>query len=339
MLRIPSIVLSLVAVLLLAGCASDSGGDGAPTWNDTHEVFGEARVPAAAAGTAKLVFLRPGSEKAGSVANVYVSDRFLSSLLPGGYVVHQVCAGSVKVATVIDDAALRHAGRQTAERAMPIEAGGTYYFMVGSAGDRGTLERLDAAKVNLANFKGQVHGLSRAPSSFDGMQVAATPAPVAVPAPVLAPKPAAPRPAAPKPAPCPYADKAPPVARASAGLGEVDVSYLRCAVETWRATWQSGDYAVYEAQYDLAAHGSKSSQRAWQDLRRKRLKNTDKQIVLGPISMSERGDIAVTEFEQDYRAKEYRDLGTKRLLWKRAPGDAAGWRIVGEEFEAAAKKK
>jgi hypothetical protein len=313
------------AALFISACASQhEGGGSGSTWHDNPYQFGESELPlqgAPESGTAKLVFLRPADRDAPrSVANVYVGERFLSSLLPGGYVVHQTCAGAVNVAAVMDDAGLRHQGREAADASVQLDAGATYYFVVRPRGGSGAaaVERVDAARANFDGLKAQRHGISRAPR-----RCSATPA--------AAEAPAAAGPLSP-PASCAVSDRTAVIASASAELEPDDLVQLRCGIETWRAAWEAGDFAAYQAQYDASALGDRAQQQAWEAQRRKRLGNADKQVSVGPISLRAMGDTVVSEFIQDYRSRQFSDHGSKQLTWKKR---AAGWRIVSENFSAA----
>lgn len=330
--------------LLVTACASRPTPQGPPTrtWKNAPYVTGDSALApqdAPAPGTAKFIFLRPaGDGKKESVTNVYFSDRFLTALMPGAYVVHQACAGDVKLAAAYDDASLRHEGKYASEKPFRTTAGETYYFVVRRKDGQGPAEitQIDASKLDLGRYKVQTHAISRAPRTCDGVQSAAA----APSAPVVAPPPppvAAVVAPAPEPAGvklCDASARGSAVANTPARLNANEVEQLRCVIESWRAAWQAGDFAAYQQHYDRDGSKSVARSKGWEAQRKQRLKNTNMKIEHGTIILEETGGMVSAGFVQKYRSDQFKDDGTKVLKFRR---NADGWKIVSEGFERAGR--
>ncbi len=270
---------------------------------------------------ATLVFLRPATSGTASAAdaaplNLYVNGRFLSSLLPGGYVQHNHCGGTVQIAAVFDDARIRHLGQRGQETSYPLQAGKTYYFEVGSngVGPQAQLTPVAASKTYLGQYRRQSHVLTRAPNCGNVAPATVTAAaPVAPAAPVVMPAPMAAKPML-----------ATPVVLAA--------DRARAPIESWRAAWERGDYAAYTAFYAPQFKGAFKTREQWEAQRRARLNNSAKQIRLDNLALRAAGDGITARFGQTYRSTEYNDAVQKRLVWKDIGGDL---KIVEETVLAA----
>jgi hypothetical protein len=158
--------LALVAV---AACA------GTPTaWPESGRVYAD---PANAASLAKLsegsarviVFQRERADAVPKPANVYLDDRYLSTVLPGAFTEQTVCAGLARLATVVDDASLAHTGRIDRTQRVALTAGDTHYFeVVWRNQDSTLLQASSEADWRAAAGKRQVHALSRVPDCKRG---------------------------------------------------------------------------------------------------------------------------------------------------------------------------
>jgi ketosteroid isomerase-like protein len=300
--RISSSLLAIAAALLLAACASNSAQENV---TKSATVFAEPLNQSAGKPTAKnqaaLIFYRPGSATFTGTdlpLNVYVNERFLSSLLPGGYVEHINCPGSVEIAAVFDDARIRHLGKNGHEVSVPIEAGKTYYFKLEANGSANEVKpvQVPADAVFLSDYRRQAHVLPRAPECVNAPEpekpVAATP--------VIAPMVAA------------IKDKV---------IAPIAAERVRIPLEDWRAAWERGDFNSYVGFYAPDFKGTLKSHNAWLDFRRARLHNQKKKITLKDIDVSTAGDAIFTDFHQQYGSSEYGDQGKKRLVWKDFKGD------------------
>jgi hypothetical protein len=156
-------VTACLTTAILAACA------GPTAWPESGRVYGDqaisASVPQPAEGTARvIVFQRDRSDAEFKPANVYLDDRYLSTVLAGAFVEQTVCAGPVRLATVVDDARLGHAGRYDITQRVELSAGGTHYFEVTSRHAGSTLLQASSeADWRRAGGKRQVHALSRVP--------------------------------------------------------------------------------------------------------------------------------------------------------------------------------
>jgi ketosteroid isomerase-like protein len=102
------------------------------------------------------------------------------------------------------------------------------------------------------------------------------------------------------------------------------------AVEAWRAAWSARDVGGYLDAYapDYRPDADTTSE-AWRGLRRDRLTRPEWiEVELHAIELAETGPArAVVTFEQAYRASNYSDSVSKRLVLARSAGR---WRIVEE---------
>jgi ketosteroid isomerase-like protein len=301
--RISGGLLSIAAALLLAACASNTAqSDGAVKLAPVFaEPLNKSEGQSTAKGQATMIFYRPGSATFTGTdlpLNVYVNQRFLSSLLPGGYVEHINCPGSIEIAAVFDDARIRHLGKNGHEISVPIEAGKTYYFKLETNGSASEVKpvQVPADAVFLSDYRRQAHVLPRAPACVNVPEpekpVAATP--------VIAPMVAA------------IKDKV---------IAPIAAERVRIPLEDWRAAWERGDFNSYVGFYAPDFKGTLKSHNAWLDFRRARLHNQKKKITLKDIDVSTAGDAIFTDFHQQYGSSEYGDQGKKRLVWKDFKGD------------------
>jgi hypothetical protein len=164
---------SIQAVLRIAACltaATMAACAGPTAWPDSGRVYADqaatASVSQPADGTARvIVFQRERSDAESKPANVYLDNRYLSTVLAGAFTEQTVCAGSVQLATVVDDARLAHTGRNDNMQRVALSAGSTHYFEVISRNASSTLLQASSeADWRHAGGKRQVHALSRVPS-------------------------------------------------------------------------------------------------------------------------------------------------------------------------------
>ena len=296
--------------LSLSGCALFQGAPGSvaqevPVFDEAYSASAEKT----AAEIATLVFVRPKGDSKLPL-NVYINGRFLSSLLPGGYVEHKHCAGTVQVAVVFDDARIRHTGHAGHESALELESGKAYHFEVdGSEQSRyGTARSVRPDVLASGGSRRQAHALSRVRACGTPPPVAsASPAPAVVAAPLAV-----------------------AVAKPADGASE----RVRSRLEQWRAAWAEGDSATYISLYAPEFRGTLKSRKAWEQQRRQRLGAKIQELTVTDVAYTEQGDKVTTTFKQGYRAAGYRDDGNKKLVWKR---NADNWQIVEETFVPAAK--
>ena len=292
-------LLSVMAILSLAACSYAptnpvAGSAGNPVFAEPLVRSEDKLVPR---DQATLIFVRPGKPTVSGTEiplNVYVNERFLSSLLPGGFVEHRNCPGQVEVAAVFDDARIRHLGQNGHETVVPLEAGKTYFFKVESVGTSTDvkLTPISADQVFLEEYRRQAHVLPRAPNCVNAP---AAPVPVssgmsAMPAPV------------------------------AASAGSMDTSTVNAPLESWRAAWEAGDFAAYTGFYAPDFKGTLKSHQQWLAFRRARLNNQQKKVGIEDLSVSSSKDAIITDFKQIYHSKEYNDDVQKRLLWKNIGG-------------------
>ncbi len=315
------LLIPALSALTLGACSTfkaDTPTAGPVPGERTNPVFSEPLVKTAGQlaprDLATLIFLRPGRATAAAKdapLNVYVNGRYLASLLPGGYVEHRNCAGTVPVAAVFDDARIRHLGQRGQAASVGIEAGKTYYFRVESAGadQQAKVTPLTVEQVSLSEYRRQSHALARAPACLPAAAASAVAATAVPAAPVLA-------------------SAAPAATPAAAGWSAEQV---RAPLEAWRAAWERGDYAAYQSFYAPNFKGTLASRKAWEAQRRARLNNAAKQITLDNIVLAAvAGDGSATaDFQQRYQSKGFTDQGQKRLVWKLVGGMP---KIVGESF-------
>jgi len=299
---ISSSLLTIAAALLLAACASNSAQENV---TKSATVFAEPLNQNAGKPTTKnqatLIFYRPGSATFTGTdlpLNVYVNERFLSSLLPGGYVEHINCPGSVEIAAVFDDARIRHMGKNGHEVSVTLEAGKTYYFKLEANGSANEVKPapVPADAVFLSDYRRQAHVLPRVPACVNAPE----PEKPAAATPVIAPMVAA------------VKDKV---------IAPIAAERVRIPLEDWRAAWERGDFNSYVGFYAADFKGNLKSHNAWLDFRRARLHNQKKKITLKDIDVSTAGDAVMTDFHQQYGSTEYGDQGKKRLVWKDFKGD------------------
>jgi hypothetical protein len=151
-------------VLALVACA------GPTAWPNGGRVYADqaaaATVPPPSKGTARvIVFQRERADAASKPANVYLDDRYLSTVLAGAFTEQTVCAGPVRLATVVDDARTAHTGRDDKTQRVELKTGSTHYFEVVSLDVASTVLRASSeADWRAAGGKRQVHALSRVPN-------------------------------------------------------------------------------------------------------------------------------------------------------------------------------
>jgi murein L,D-transpeptidase YafK len=108
-------------------------------------------------------------------------------------------------------------------------------------------------------------------------------------------------------------------------------SELLNQVESWRSDWQSRDVERYLSHYGTAFSDGKQNLGSWSA--RKRQVNDGKtwiEVGLNEVSVflhPGRDDLAVVNFEQDYRSNNLSNKMKKRQYWQRENG---AWRIVYE---------
>ena len=188
-----------------------------------------------------------------------------------------------------------------------------------------TLTEVDPSTVNLSDYKVQTHPVPRVPRTCQPVAASeATPAPIAVAAPVAAASPAL----------CPVSARGSEVVKAPGSLDKDSVEQLRCAIESWRASWARADFDTYRDHYD--PKGAAAQKSGWGSFRQGRLTktNSDIHVSVGQITLTEKAGTVTSEFNQSYRSKQYQDQGVKRLGWKR---DGGAWKIVTEDFAKSAK--
>lgn len=329
MKRLPALSALLLAVVLAAGCASRiPPPDQVYAPSDAPE-----RVSAPAAGAAKMIFLRPASDRMKDVGTkVYLVDQPLGTLMPGAYIVHEACAGEVNLAATHDAASETTPIKAPDGTRFRARAGQTYYFVVRSQAEDSPAQitQIDPARLDLGRYKAQTSDSAVAPGRCDAMKPAAAMTSAAPPTPIASatpvPPPAA---AAAVPTLCDAAARGAEVKAAPTSLNADDVIALRCAIESWRSAWQGGDFTAYSALYDRGVE-SEASAKDWDAQRRQRLQNRNISVELGPITLEQRKGLVAASFVQKYRSGQYRDQGSKQLIWKRSEG---AWKIVSEGFE------
>jgi hypothetical protein len=162
-----------LALVTMTACSST------PTaWPESGRVYAD---PANAVSLSKLsegsarviLFQRARADAEPKPANVYLDDRYLSTVLPGAFTEQTVCAGSVRLATVVDDARLAHTGRNDSTQRMALTAGDTHYFEIVWRNEGSTLMQVSSeADWRAAAGKRQVHALSRVPDCKRGQSAA-----------------------------------------------------------------------------------------------------------------------------------------------------------------------
>jgi hypothetical protein len=157
-------IAACLTAATMAACA------GPTAWPESGRVYADqataASVAQPTAGTARvIVFQRERADAESKPANVYLDDRYLSTVLAGAFTEQTVCAGSVRLATVVDDARLAHTGRNDSTQRVALTAGSTHYFeVILRNGDSTLLQTRSEADWRTAGGKRQVHALSRVPS-------------------------------------------------------------------------------------------------------------------------------------------------------------------------------
>jgi hypothetical protein len=161
------LVLRVAACLTAASMVACAG----PTaWPESGRVYADqataASVPQPTDGTARvIVFQRERSDAETKPTNVYLDDRYLSTVLAGAFTEQTVCAGSARLATVVDDARTAHTGRSDNTHRVSLSAGSTHYFELISRNASSTLLQASSeANWRAADGKRQVHALSRVAS-------------------------------------------------------------------------------------------------------------------------------------------------------------------------------
>lgn len=126
--------------------------------------FGATYQPVQNVGNSQsqVVFYRDTADKSTGSANVYVDGEFQAALLPGGFNVFCVAAGSHSLGAFKNDAPL-----YIAKSSQPFRAtmqGGETYFLKVSADNSGMplAEQRRSAEQQLSNYRQQMHALSRA---------------------------------------------------------------------------------------------------------------------------------------------------------------------------------
>jgi hypothetical protein len=164
---------SIRAVLRIAACltATTMAACAGPTaWPESGRVYADQAkavgVPPPAESAARvIVFQRERSDAQPKPTNVYLDNRYLSTVLAGAFTEQMVCAGPAQLATVVDDARLGHTGRYDMTQRVELSAGSTHYFEVTSLFASSTLLQASSeAAWRTAGGKRQVHALSRVPS-------------------------------------------------------------------------------------------------------------------------------------------------------------------------------
>lgn len=317
----PAILLApLMAALALSACSTFradpeyrpfSTGENNPVFD---EKLDKNIIHPAPRQLATLIFYRPGRATGKDAPlNVYINGRYLSSLLPGGYVEHNFCAGPMQMAAVFDDARIRHLGQRGKESTISLEAGKTYYVEAETTGTAGAeqaqLITSPTKDVFLGQYRRQSHVLTRAPNCA---AVAAVPAPVAAVAVAAAPVTAVVMPVK-------------PVAASTMP----EAGQVLAPLESWRAAWERGDYVAYTNFYAPTFKGTLPSRQAWEQQRRARLNNQAKKITVESLAVKATADTIVTDFYQSYVSKQFVDNGQKRLVWQPVNGEL---KIVEEVF-------
>lgn len=161
--RMARVIGGVGAAAFLAACTS-------PTYNTAQRevpAFGAGTVTAespVASNRAHVLVYRPASVQGAEPVNVYVNDRFVTSLLPGAFVQVTVCAANAKIAAVQADARQSaHTGRLQAV-ALPLALGKRSYFEVtpGAADANGVrLQAVDGITSNAGALRQQAHALNR----------------------------------------------------------------------------------------------------------------------------------------------------------------------------------
>lgn len=303
----------------------------ANSWHDDPYVYGASKISptdAVAPGSARLIFVRPKTAAPDQpIANIYIGDRYLSSLMPGAYVVHTACAGDTRIAAIVDDAGAKHEAKYAANKPYRLVAGKSYTLVLGDRKGRGptTLTEVDPSTVKLSDYKVQTHPVPRVPRVCQ---------PLASNEPAPAPLAAAPAATTAMPVMCPVTARGSEVVKASSSLDKDSIEQLRCAIESWRASWARADFETYRAHYD--PQGAAAQKAGWGSFRNGRLtkSNTDIHVSVGQITLADQGGLVTSEFNQTYRSKQYQDRGVKRLTWKR---DGGTWTIVNEDFAKSGK--
>lgn len=160
----------LTAVLVLAGCAagvSTQHREVAPFAGALPmqaQVAQPGEKPPAGATTLEVLVLRPASVGADRPVNVYLNDRYVTSLLPAGYTRMTLCPGAAQMAAVLGDAQQRHQGRQEAAQTFEFQAGYLYMLEVQPDAGRASRVRLVHKNVDAEQLKGyrqQAHAVNR----------------------------------------------------------------------------------------------------------------------------------------------------------------------------------
>jgi hypothetical protein len=292
-------LLSVIAILTIAACSSSpsnpvAGSNGNPVFAEPLVRSEDKLVPR---DQATLIFVRPGTPTFTGTElplNVYVNERFLSSLLPGGFVEHRNCPGQVEVAAVFDDARIRHLGKDGHEILVPLEAGKTYFFKVENVGTSSDvkLTPISADKVFLEEYRRQAHVLPRAPNCVNAE-------------------------AAPAPTTAGMAMTAAPVV---APVSTLETNSVLAPLESWRAAWEAGDFASYSGFYAPDFKGTLKNHQEWLAFRRMRLNNLQKKVAVENLAVSTSNGTIITDFKQIYHSSKFNDDVQKRLVWKNIGG-------------------
>lgn len=163
-------VLVVSVLFVLAGCAA-----GVNTQHREVQPFAgalqvQAQVaqpdekPPAGATQLDVLVLRPASLAAGQPVNLYLNDRYVTSLLPAGYTRLTLCPGAARLAAVLGDAQQRHQGRRAAEQTLNFQAGYLYTLEVQPHAERSGQVRLVHKNVDneqLKAYREQVHAVNR----------------------------------------------------------------------------------------------------------------------------------------------------------------------------------
>lgn len=159
----------LGAALVLAGCATSGNTHRlvaplAGPWQLPHESAKLGVAPPAGATTLELVVLRPAGDTTDKPVNLYLNNRYVTSLLPSGYTRLILCPGTAKLAAMEGDAQLRHQGRLSAGQEVPLQAGYRYVYEVQPGTDasgRAQLVQKDVSESDLGHHREQAHAVNR----------------------------------------------------------------------------------------------------------------------------------------------------------------------------------
>lgn len=158
------------AACLLTGCVSGTHTrhhEAAPfagSWQLPHDSFKPGDAPPSGAVELELVVVRPASYSSDKPVNLYLNDRYVTSLLPSGYVRLTLCPGAAKLAVVEGDAQLRHLGRQRNWQEWSLQAGYRYVYEVQprpDASGRAQLVQINVGEGELRDYREQVHAVNR----------------------------------------------------------------------------------------------------------------------------------------------------------------------------------